>query len=130
MIESAWWDPGIVRKMARRYGLHTDASHRFERGADFESTVVSCDLVARMILDSGGGELVGDVVDVVSRPMDQAPVVLRLSEVRRILSGGLDSGEIFQLLKRLGFYLDSRGTRRRSVSRAYSELASGRGARD
>src|SRR3984957_6445296 len=56
-IESAWWDPGIVRKMSRRHGLHTDASHRFERGADFESTVLSCDLVAKMILESGGGEL-------------------------------------------------------------------------
>jgi phenylalanyl-tRNA synthetase beta subunit len=109
VIESAWWDPGIVRRMSRRHGIHTDASHRFERGADFESTVVSCDLVARMILESGGGGLVGDVVDVVSRPMDQAPVVLRLSEVRRILGEGLDSGEIFQLLKRLGFTLVPEG---------------------
>jgi phenylalanyl-tRNA synthetase beta chain len=105
LIESAWWDPGIVRKMSRRHGVHTDASHRFERGADFESTVLSCDLVARMILDSGGGELVGDVVDVVSKKLDQAPVLLHLSEVRRILGGGLDAGHIFRLLKRLGFTL-------------------------
>jgi phenylalanyl-tRNA synthetase beta chain len=109
VIESAWWDPGIVRKMSRRHGLHTDASHRFERGADFESTVVSCDLVAGMILESGGGEPVGDVVDVVSRPMDQAPVVLRISEVRRILGGELEAGKIFQLLKRLGFTLIPEG---------------------
>ena len=61
LIESAWWDPVTVRKMSRRHGIHTDASHRFERGADFESTVLSCDLVAAMILESGGGELVGDV---------------------------------------------------------------------
>jgi phenylalanyl-tRNA synthetase beta chain len=105
LIESAWWDPGIVRKMSRRHGLHTDASHRFERGADFESTVLSCDLVAQMILESGGGELVGEVVDVVSRPMDQAPVVLHVAEVRRILGEGLESGQIFRLLKRLGFTL-------------------------
>src|ERR1022692_1401372 len=84
LIESAWWDPGIVRKMSRRHGLRTDASHRFERGADFESTVLSCDLVAARILESGGGELVGDVIDVVSTPMDQAPVVLRVADVRRI----------------------------------------------
>src|SRR5216684_8334835 len=84
LIESAWWDPGIVRKMSRRHGIHTDASHRFERGADFESTVLSCDLVAALILESGRGELVGDAVDVVSKKMDQAPVVLRLSEVHRI----------------------------------------------
>ncbi len=105
VIESAWWDPGTVRKMSRRHGIHTDASHRFERGADFESTVISCDLVAQMILDSGGGELVGDVVDVVSKKMDQAPVLLHVSEVRRILGGGLDGGLIFRLLKRLGFEL-------------------------
>jgi phenylalanyl-tRNA synthetase beta chain len=109
VIESAWWDPGIVRKMSRRHGLHTDASHRFERGADFESTVLSCDLVAQMILESGGGELVGDVVDVMSKPMDQAPVVLHVAEVHRILGGSLDRGDIFRLLKRLGFTLIPEG---------------------
>src|SRR5690348_11435456 len=109
VIESAWWDPGIVRKMSRRHGIHTDASHRFERGADFESTVLSCDLVAKMILESGGGELVGDAVDVISRQMDQAPIVLRVSEVRRILGEGLDAGLIFRLLKRLGFNLIPEG---------------------
>jgi len=109
VIESAWWDPGIVRKMSRRHGLHTDASHRFERGADFESTLLSCDLVAQMILESGGGELVGDVVDVMSKPMDQAPVVLHVAEVHRILGGSLDRGDIFRLLKRLGFTLIPEG---------------------
>jgi phenylalanyl-tRNA synthetase beta chain len=109
VIESAWWDPAIVRKMSRRHGIHTDASHRFERGADFESTVLSCDLVAELILQSGGGELVGDVVDVISKRMDQAPVVLHLSEVHRILGTGLDAGQVFRLLKRLGFILIPEG---------------------
>ena len=109
VIESAWWDPGIVRKMSRRHGIHTDASHRFERGADFESTVLSCDLVAQMILESGGGDLVGDVVDVVSKKMDQAPVVLHIADVKRILGRTLESGQIFQLLKRLGFALVPEG---------------------
>jgi len=109
LIESAWWDPGIVRKMSRRHGLHTDASHRFERGTDFESTILSCDLVAALILESGGGELDGGVIDVVSRHLDQAPVVLRLSEVRRILGGNLEAGEIFRILKKLGFMLIPEG---------------------
>jgi phenylalanyl-tRNA synthetase beta chain len=109
LIESAWWDPITVRKSSRRHGLHTDASHRFERGADFESTILSCDLVAAMILESGGGELVGDVVDVMSRRLDQAPVVLRLSEVHRILGGNLNTGQIFRILKKLGFTLIPEG---------------------
>jgi phenylalanyl-tRNA synthetase beta chain len=109
LIESAWWDPLTVRKTSRRHGIHTDASHRFERGADFESTILSCDLVAALILESGGGELVSDPIDVVSRKLDQAPVVLRLAEVQRILGGNLEAGEIFRILKKLGFSLIPEG---------------------
>ena len=109
LIESAWWDPVTVRKTSRRHGIHTDASHRFERGADFESTVLSCDLVAGLILQSGGGELIGGAIDVVSRQMDQAPIVLRLSEVQRILGGNLTTREIFRILKKLGFGLIPEG---------------------
>jgi phenylalanyl-tRNA synthetase beta chain len=109
LIESAWWDPVTVRKTSRRHGIHTDASHRFERGADFESTILSCDLVATLILESGGGELVGDAIDVVSRKLDTAPVVLHLAEVHRILGGNLEAGEIFRILKRLGFTLIPEG---------------------
>src|SRR2546421_1114573 len=103
LIESAWWDPITVRKMSRRHGLHTDASHRFERGADFESTVLSCDRVAELILQSGGGELIGAPIDVVARPMDQAPVSLHIAEVHRILGEKLETHEIFRILDKLGF---------------------------
>ena len=103
LIESAWWDPITIRKMAKRHGIHTDASHRFERGADFESTVVSTNRVAELILESGGGDLVGDVVDVVAKQIDQAPVALHLSEVRRILGDLPSVPEILRILRKLGF---------------------------
>ena len=103
LIESAWWDPIMVRKMARRHGLHTDASHRFERGADFDSTVLSVNRVAELILTSGGGELAGEIVDVIARRMDQAPVALHVSEVRRILGDQPSVDEMVRLLKKLGF---------------------------
>ena len=76
LIESAWFDPVTVRKMSQRHGLHTDASHRFERGADFESTILSSNRVAELILESGGGKLVGGSIDVIARQLDQAPVAL------------------------------------------------------
>ena len=105
LIESAWWDPVTVRRMSKRHGIHTDASHRFERGADFESTVVSTNRVAELILNSGGGTLVGDVMDVVARKMDLAPVELDLREVQRILGETLPTLEISRILTRLGFVL-------------------------
>jgi phenylalanyl-tRNA synthetase beta chain len=103
LIESAWWDPVTVRRMSKRHGLHTDASHRFERGADFESTVVSTNRVAELILNSGGGTLIGGVIDVVARKLDLAPVELDLREVHRILGEKLSTLEISRILTRLGF---------------------------
>jgi phenylalanyl-tRNA synthetase beta chain len=103
LIESAWWDPVAVRRMSKRHGIHTDASHRFERGADFESTVASTNRVAELILASGGGTLVGDVIDVIARKLDLAPIELNLREVHRILGEKISALEISRILTRLGF---------------------------
>jgi phenylalanyl-tRNA synthetase beta chain len=105
LIESAWFDPVAVRKTAKRHGLHTDASHRFERGADYGATSLACALVAKRIVESGGGELRGSQIDAVAREMDQAPVVLRISQVHRILGTKLETHQILAILKRLGFEL-------------------------
>ena len=105
LIESAWFDPVAIRKSSRRHGLHTDASHRFERGADFGATSLACARVAQRILQSGGGNLEGGEIDVVARHLDQAPVVLRLSEIRRILGEDLGTNEVLRVLRRLGFDL-------------------------
>jgi phenylalanyl-tRNA synthetase beta chain len=103
LIESAWWDPVTVRRMSKRHGIHTDASHRFERGADFDSTIPSTNRVAELIFNSGGGTLVGDVIDVIARPLDLAPVELNPREVRRILGDELSTLEISRILEHLGF---------------------------
>jgi len=105
LIEAAWFDPVMVRKSSRRHGLHTDASHRFERGADFGATALACARVAQRILESGGGELEGEAIDAVARRLDQAPVGLRLSEVRRILGKSLEANEVVKILQHLGFEL-------------------------
>ena len=72
LIESAWFDPATVRSMAKRHGMHTDASHRFERGADWGITPVACDRVAELILETAGGELVGERIDAVARKVERA----------------------------------------------------------
>ncbi len=103
LIESAWFDPLTTRKMARRHGLHSDASHRFERGADWAATAVACGRVAQLILETGGGELEGDAIDAVARRPKRAPVRLRHTEVRRILGEDIAPAEIERMLRKLGF---------------------------
>src|SRR5450631_4477833 len=105
LIEAAWFDPATIRRSSRRHGLHTDASHRFERGADFEATTKACNRVVALILESAGGKLAGGVIDTVARQVDLAPVALHLSEVHRILGEKLETNEIFRILQQLGFEL-------------------------
>jgi phenylalanyl-tRNA synthetase beta chain len=103
LIESAWFDPGTIRSMAKRHGMHTDASHRFERGADWGVTSLACDRVAELILASAGGELAGEQIDTVASKVERAAIALRRSEVNRILGIDLDENEIKRILGGLGF---------------------------
>ena len=103
LIESAWFDPVAIRKSSRRHGLHTDASHRFERGADFGATALACARVSQFILDAAGGQLDGEEIDVVGRRISRAPVALSRGEVLRILGKDIEQGEIERILRRLGF---------------------------
>src|SRR5215469_12483341 len=89
LVEAAWFEPMAVRRTARRHGLHTDASHRFERGADFNAGPVASALVIRILL-AGGGSLEGGLVDervagMEARTMRRPAVALALGEVHRIL---------------------------------------------
>src|SRR5580704_1987007 len=54
LVEAAWFDPASVRRSSKRHGLHTDASHRFERGADFNALPLASALVSQLILQGGG----------------------------------------------------------------------------
>jgi phenylalanyl-tRNA synthetase beta chain len=94
LVEAAWFDPATVRRSARRHGLHTDASHRFERGADFNACATANALVARLILESGGvaeGELVDVVVPAIAaRTADRPRIALSVRQVQRHLGATLD----------------------------------------
>ena len=98
LVEAAWFDPVAVRQMARRHGLHTDASHRFERGADLNATPVASALVSAILLANGGwieGELVDARVPAMeARTAHRKPVQLALSEVQRILGQTVDQDGI------------------------------------
>src|SRR5579884_1401578 len=79
LIEAAWFDPASVRRTARRHGLHTDASHRFERGADFAATSLACARVAQLIIESGGGRVEGGAIDTIARKLEPPTLSLHRS---------------------------------------------------
>jgi phenylalanyl-tRNA synthetase beta chain len=116
LVEAAWFDPVAVRRTARRHGLHTDASHRFERGADFNAAPLASDIVSAIILESGGhieGELVDVIVPAIeARTAKRKPVSLALSEVHRLLGTtvdpeGISATTVETVLKALGCGLTS-----------------------
>ena len=89
LVEAAWFDPATVRRSSRRHGLHTDASHRFERGADFNAAPIANALVSQLVLEAGG-EIEGDLVDVIvpetqARTANRPAIGLQVSEAQRIL---------------------------------------------
>jgi phenylalanyl-tRNA synthetase beta chain len=95
LVEAAWFEPMAVRRTARRHGLHTDASHRFERGADFNAGPVASALVSRILL-ANGGSIDGDLVDVrvpalESHTAQRKSIALALSEVHRLLGTTIDT---------------------------------------
>jgi phenylalanyl-tRNA synthetase beta chain len=102
LIEAAWFDPSAIRRTSRRLGMHTDASHRFERGADWGFTAIANDHVAKFILDTAGGTL-GPQIDTIAREVKRPTLALRRSEVKRILGQDIDASEIDRILRRLGF---------------------------
>ncbi len=94
LVESAWFDPATIRRSARRHGLHTDASHRFERGADFNAAPVANHLVSALILENGGTAH-GGLIDVKipalrAQIANRPPVTLALAEVHRHLGATVD----------------------------------------
>jgi phenylalanyl-tRNA synthetase beta chain len=118
LVEAAWFDPGTVRRSARRHSLHTDASHRFERGADFNAAPIANALVSQIVLEAGG-EIEGELVDIIvpeaqARTASRTAISLQVSEVQRILGttedpAGITAETTESVLTALGCKLSKSG---------------------
>ena len=118
LVQAAWYDPASIRRSSKRHGLHTDASHRFERGADFNAAPVASALVSQLIL-AAGGRVEGELIDVIvpaaeARTAHRSAIGLSHSEVRRILGATEDGRGVPQettetVLQALGCSLQKAG---------------------
>ena len=119
LVEAAWFDPAAIRATSRRHGLHTDASHRYERGADLGACALANRLVTRSVIAACGGEAIGTMTDVSvpaqeARTTQRPHVLLSIDEVQRLLGTTLEHGSaghlvppeaIEQYLQALGCHL-------------------------
>lgn len=109
-LESAFFAPLAIAGKARVYGLHTDASHRYERGVDPELQHLAMERATQLLLDIVGGEA-GPIVEAVDKEYlpQHKSVVLRTERLHRVLGIEFDADNVTECLSRLGFTVTFKG---------------------
>ncbi|MCD6043727.1 MAG: phenylalanine--tRNA ligase subunit beta, partial [Burkholderiales bacterium] len=101
-LESAFFYPDAIAGRARRFNFSSDASHRFERGVDFDNNLDGIERATRLILDICGGEP-GPSGDAVARLPKRKPVKMRVARAQKIIGIPVPAKEMGAIFKRLGF---------------------------
>jgi phenylalanyl-tRNA synthetase beta chain len=102
VIESAYWDPSSIRRTSKRLGISTDASQRFERGADPNAVRFALDRAAQLMCDHAGGTLLKGVIDVYPSKIKERRVSVRPSRVNALLGTSLKPRDVERALLLVG----------------------------
>ncbi len=107
-LECAFFSPTSIAGKARQFGLHTDSSHRFERGVDFTLQQRALDRATQLILDISGGEA-GPVTEVSSHELlpRRSPVKLRRQRIESMLGVAIADDDICNIVSGLGMHIDT-----------------------
>ncbi|HSQ23434.1 MAG TPA: phenylalanine--tRNA ligase subunit beta [Pyrinomonadaceae bacterium] len=105
LIESAFFNPASVRRTAKLLGLHTEASHRFERGTNPEGVLPALNHCVALICEIAGGVATEDAIDVYPNPTKTRSVNLRPERIEAITSLRVEENETKRILAALGFNL-------------------------
>jgi phenylalanyl-tRNA synthetase beta chain len=103
LLECAYFDPRTVRRTARRHALHTEASHRFERGVDWGDTRVALARAASLIARLAGATAIAPARLVEARPLARKTVALRHRRLTDLLGVDVEPTAVHDVLGRLGF---------------------------
>lgn len=100
-LESAYFNPTSVRKTARRHGLNTDSSFRFERGTDPNGTIYILRLAALLVKELAGGEICGDEVDIYPKEIKPFSVTLSYKKLNALVGKEIEPETVDSILKSL-----------------------------
>ena len=103
LLESAYFNPSAIRKTSKRLGIHTESSHRFERGTDVAGLTRALDRAAQLIAELSGGRIAKGVIDVYPRPVEPRVISARLSRINAVSGLSLDAAEVQDIFQRLEF---------------------------
>ncbi|MCB1237624.1 MAG: phenylalanine--tRNA ligase subunit beta [Verrucomicrobiae bacterium] len=102
LLEAAYFDPRSIRRTARRLGLHSDSSYRFERGIDPRQVAGASDLATKLILEHAGGVADPELLVCGEAPAPPAPVALSNDRCRAVIGCDIPDAEIERILTALG----------------------------
>ena len=108
-LEAAWWDPLAVRRGARAMAMHTEASHRFERGADVAAGPWALARLAHLLQKVGGGTVRPGVVERTGQSRGARAVRLRPGRVNTLLGTEVPAERQTAILRSLGFGVEAKG---------------------
>lgn len=103
LIESAWFEPVSVRRTSKALGLRTEASMRFERGADIELAAFASKRAAELIQQLAGGEVLAGLIDIYPTPEASRKIELSRKELLRVMGADVPDSQIEEILVALGF---------------------------
>lgn len=101
IIESAYFNPSAIRRTSKKLALQSDASYRFERGADINVVPIALDLCAQLIAELSGGEIAEGAIDCYPNKRENAKIELRFERTRNIIGAEISNDDICALLERL-----------------------------
>lgn len=108
-LESAYFNPVSIRKTAKRHGLKTDASFRYERGCDPDITVYAIKRAAQLVVELCGASVISDINDYYPEKIEPVHVTLRYDEVNKVAGKVIDKKIISQILLHLGMQVQTAG---------------------
>ena len=102
LLEAAYFKPTLIRRTSKRHGLHTESSHRFERGADIDMIPVALNRAASLIAELADGHVLAGSIDAYPRKLDPTTVEVSAKKVERLLDIPVDCNEIKKMLESIG----------------------------